>query len=277
MKKMYCALPTAFILILATAVFGQRGLQWRGSGGWGPGEQYGKMYDVNTVETISGEVLAVETFTARKGIADGVHLTLKTEQKNVTVHLGPAWFVEQQDTKITPKDQIEVTGSKISYEGRPVLVAAQIIKNDETLTLRSETGYPAWAGWRAANRRGPRGMGKGMARAGRNEYDPATVKTITGTVLEVEKHSAQKGNFMGFHLKFKTDDGEYNVYLGPEWFMNSQKLKFAANDQLEVTGSFVSKDGQQAIIAREIKKGTEVLNLRNEIGKPVWSGGCCKS
>ena len=60
MKKMYCALPTAFILILATAVFGQRGLQWRGSGGWGPGEQYGKMYDVNTVETISGEVLAVE-------------------------------------------------------------------------------------------------------------------------------------------------------------------------------------------------------------------------
>jgi hypothetical protein len=31
-----------------------------GGGGWGPGSQYGRMYDPKTVETVAGEITKVE-------------------------------------------------------------------------------------------------------------------------------------------------------------------------------------------------------------------------
>jgi hypothetical protein len=47
---------SALILIFATESFAQRGMKWKGSGGWGIETQYGRMYDPKTVETIVGEV-----------------------------------------------------------------------------------------------------------------------------------------------------------------------------------------------------------------------------
>src|SRR5690242_11497452 len=88
------------------------GMRWRGSGGWGPGNAYGKMYDPKTVETISGEVVKVDTITPLKGMSGGVHMTVKTDGEQVSVHLGPAFYVENQDVKIEPKDKVEVKGSK---------------------------------------------------------------------------------------------------------------------------------------------------------------------
>ena len=35
------------------------GMMWRGSGGWGPGSPYNRMYDPKTVETMTGEVVSV--------------------------------------------------------------------------------------------------------------------------------------------------------------------------------------------------------------------------
>jgi hypothetical protein len=41
------------------------------------------------VQTIQGEVIAVERVTPVKGMSHGVHLMLKTEKETVSVHLGP--------------------------------------------------------------------------------------------------------------------------------------------------------------------------------------------
>jgi len=49
---------------------------------------------------------------------------------------------------INPKDKIEVKGSRISFENKPAIIAAEIKKSDEILTLRNESGFPAWSGWR---------------------------------------------------------------------------------------------------------------------------------
>src|SRR5512144_3406774 len=40
-----------------------QGMKWRGSGGWGPGTAYGRMYDPKTVETVTGEVVKVDRIT----------------------------------------------------------------------------------------------------------------------------------------------------------------------------------------------------------------------
>lgn len=125
-----------------------QGFRWRGGGGWGPGGQYGRLYDVKSVETVSGEVTGMEEMTPFKGMGRGVHLMLETDKESISVHLGPAWYVERQDTEITVGDKIEVKGSRIAYEGKPAIIAAEIRKGDEVLTLRDASGIPMWAGWR---------------------------------------------------------------------------------------------------------------------------------
>jgi hypothetical protein len=107
-----------------------------------------RMYDPKTVETIRGEVVSVETFTPVSGMSEGVHLMVKTDKETVSVHLGPEWYLQNQDTKIESKDTVEVKGSRITFDGKPAIIAAEIKKGEEVLKLRDASGYPAWSGWR---------------------------------------------------------------------------------------------------------------------------------
>lgn len=136
------------IILIATESFAQKGLGWKGSGGWGMGTAYGKMYNPKTVETINAEVVSIDKITPMRGMSYGVHMTVKTDKETISVHMGPAWFIENQDVKIEPKDKVEVKGSRITFEGKPVLIAAEVKKGDEMLKLRDESGFPAWSGWR---------------------------------------------------------------------------------------------------------------------------------
>ena len=45
--------------------------------------------------------------------------------------MGPGWFIENQDIKIEPKDKVEVKGSRITFEGKPAIIAAEVKKGDE--------------------------------------------------------------------------------------------------------------------------------------------------
>ena len=151
MKKNISILTAAIsilILLFAAEAFAQKGMGWKGSGGWGMGTAYGKMYNLSTVETISGEVVSVDKITPTKGMSYGIHMTVKTDKETISVHMGPGWFIENQDIKIEPKEKVEVKGSRITFEGKPALIAAEVKKGDETLKLRDDNGFPAWSGWR---------------------------------------------------------------------------------------------------------------------------------
>ena len=128
----------------------QRGpaMMWRGSGGWGSGTQYQRMFDPKSVETISGEVTSVDRITPAKGMAGGVHLNVKTDKETISVHVGPSWYLENQDVKIAAKDKVEVKGSRIIFAGKPAIIAAEVKKGDEVLKLRDDAGFPAWIAWR---------------------------------------------------------------------------------------------------------------------------------
>jgi hypothetical protein len=149
MKKIATAVMVVGVstLLLTTGGLAQ-GFRWRGGGGWGADGQYGRLYDAKTVETVSGQVVSIEQMTPMKGMGRGVHLNLKTDKETIDVHLGPVWYVEHQDTKLAPKDKIEVKGSRITYQGEPAIIAAEIHKGDEVLMLRDANGIPMWAGWR---------------------------------------------------------------------------------------------------------------------------------
>jgi hypothetical protein len=101
-------------------------------------------------------------------------------------------------------------------------------------------------------------------------YDPKTVETIEGKVLSVEKMQ-QRGR--GVHLLLQTDKETVAVHLGPSWYIDKQTPKIETNDTITVTGSRVTVGAKPAIIAAQVKKGTETLKLRDENGIPVWRRG----
>lgn len=120
----------------------------QGGVGWGPGSAYGRLFDPATIETVRGEVTAVDLVNPRKGMACGVCLTLRTEAESLTVHLGPEWHISRQEVGLDVHDQVEVTGSRIHFKGEPVIITAKLRKGDETLVLRDARGVPVWSGWR---------------------------------------------------------------------------------------------------------------------------------
>jgi hypothetical protein len=106
------------------------------------------MYDTKTVETISGSVISVEQILPDKNMSSGIHLLLVTEKGSVSVHLGPAWYIDNQDTQIRNGDNVLITGSNVTYNGDQVIIAREVTKGDQVLKLRDENGYPLWSGWR---------------------------------------------------------------------------------------------------------------------------------
>ena len=154
MKRLGTLIALIFILsvFLASESFAQRGMGWKGSGGWRQGSRYGRIYDSKTVETFSGEVISVEQVTPFRGMCNGVHLIVKRDKETVSVHLGPFWYIENQGIHIKPGDQVEITGSRVTIEGNPAVIAANVKIGDDTLKLRDENGIPAWSGWRRGRR-----------------------------------------------------------------------------------------------------------------------------
>jgi len=148
-RKINVALISSLILILSCSdALAQRGLNRKASGGWGRGSANGRMYDTNTVETLNGTVTTVERITQTRRMYCGIHLMLKTNDEEMGVHLGPAWFIDSLDISIEQNDTLKVTGSRITYDGKPALIAANVDRGDQILILRDEIGIPVWSGWR---------------------------------------------------------------------------------------------------------------------------------
>ncbi len=137
-RKFY--LTAALVLFFAGNIYSQNG--------WGPGSSYNSMYDTKTVETISGSVISVQQILPDKNMSSGIHLLLVTENGSVSVHLGPAWYIDNQDTQIRNGDNVLITGSKVTYNGDQVIIAREVTKGDQVLKLREDNGYPLWSGWR---------------------------------------------------------------------------------------------------------------------------------
>jgi hypothetical protein len=101
-------------------------------------------------------------------------------------------------------------------------------------------------------------------------YDPASEVTLGGMITGVVATTAADGT-VGVHLNLATARKEVvKVHLGPAMFIGMNDGFFLAEDQVEVTGAFVSHDGQTALWARTITKNGKTLTLRNADGVPRW-------
>ncbi len=149
MKKLKAASFVVVLLTVAAMAAAQPWQGWKGSGGWGMGGGYNRMYDPFKAETVSGEVASVEQITPMRKMGAGIGLKLNTGKETLLVHLGPQWYIERQDMKIRAGDKVEIKGVKAVRMGQDVFIAAEVKKDGETLKLRDDAGFPAWAGCRS--------------------------------------------------------------------------------------------------------------------------------
>jgi hypothetical protein len=119
-------------------------LLWHGTGGWGDKNAYCALYDPKTVETVSGTVVSTDNITPMPGMRPGVELQLRTAKNLIPVHLGPLWYLENQDVDLKPNDVVDVTGSRIFCVNQDVIMANEVRHGDKTIKLRDPKGHPLW-------------------------------------------------------------------------------------------------------------------------------------
>lgn len=122
---------------------GDRGVM----GGWQTNSKYNDLFKKNSIERIEGTIVRTDTVTPMRGMDPGVVIVVKDGDRNIPVHLGPEWFIRHQQDKFTDGDRVQVTGSRVDLDGKPVVLATQVRMGGRTLTLRNENGVPVWDGW----------------------------------------------------------------------------------------------------------------------------------
>lgn len=97
-------------------------------------------FDANTVVTMYGTVTAVERPEHAPGLT-GVHLKVQVGRQTLTVHLGPSDFVDGK-LAFTAKDAVQFTGSSVTWNGQPTVLATVVTRGATTVRLRQDDGTP---------------------------------------------------------------------------------------------------------------------------------------
>jgi hypothetical protein len=118
--------------------------------------------------------------------------------------------------------------------------------------------------------RGSGGWGMGTPYQG--VYNPATQETIAGEVIGIEKTVPMRRMNEGLALVVKTEKETVIVHLGPTWYLERLDAKIVNGDQVEIKGARTTLAGKPILLAAEVKKGDNVLVLRDAAGVPVWAG-----
>ncbi|MDA8098846.1 MAG: hypothetical protein M0042_04405 [Nitrospiraceae bacterium] len=117
--------------------------------------------------------------------------------------------------------------------------------------------------------KGCRNGSAGMSRM----YDASKAETVKGEVTAVETYQGGRRGGQGVVVTLKSGPETMDVHLGPQWYLDRQaNLSVKAGDSIEVTGVRTVRRGDEIFLAGEVKKGGEVLKLRDEKGYPLWAG-----
>ena len=115
--------------------------------GWGRNSPYCNLYTTGEVTMYSGEVVEIGHFYPENGASYGVELTVRTTKGLVVIHLGPNRYMERQRIQFTIGDEIKVLGALVDFDGRSVVMAREVEKGNEKLSLRDKMGRPVWRRW----------------------------------------------------------------------------------------------------------------------------------
>ncbi len=111
---------------------------------WVLGSQYQRLFDARTMKTVQGRVLRIEPFCPGSGRFSGIQLVLELDRKQLAVHLGPQWYVEDQSLPLAYNDVVKASGSMVTFAGAPAMMATEISTAEGSMLLRNADGTAFW-------------------------------------------------------------------------------------------------------------------------------------
>lgn len=96
----------------------------------------------------------------------------------------------------------------------------------------------------------------------------SAVDKFKATVTRVDR--IRMPNETQIQLIVDTDQGEKKVIVGPARFVDQSKVKVQSGDKIEIYGYVVRANGDEVIIASEIKKNGNSLKLLDDKRQPLW-------
>ena len=103
-----------------------------------------------------------------------------------------------------------------------------------------------------------------------------TAATVDIIVIVVDQKQVAKGSPLnGSHLIVKPETAKsendcIDVYLGPADYLKDFEVRFSKGDRLQVVGAKVKFGGGTMVLAREVRRDTTTLYLRDAKGAPYW-------
>jgi hypothetical protein len=141
-KGLPCLL-VCFVLLLSNALAQEKS----DLTGWEKDSAYSKFYNVSEFDDFKGVVEEVIDITPLPGMAPGVGLKVKDQDKEmVEVHLGPKSFVKVDGLAVKKGDKVKIKGVWAAISGKDVFLASKVKKGEdiEIKMRRTKDGVPFW-------------------------------------------------------------------------------------------------------------------------------------
>jgi hypothetical protein len=100
-------------------------------------------YDLATETKLKGVVEEMKFIPPTAGKPVG-YLVVKSGADSVEVFLGPKSFLDDMGASFKSGDEVEIAGSKVKQNGADMILAREVAKGNDVLTLRFKDGKPAW-------------------------------------------------------------------------------------------------------------------------------------
>jgi DNA/RNA endonuclease YhcR with UshA esterase domain len=102
-------------------------------------------YDPATEAVFKGTVQEVRDRQCPVSGGIGSHVILKLENgTTIEVHLASKKFVDEYELVFNVGDQLEVTGSKVIFEGVETIFAREVKRGNDVFVFRDKDGKPVW-------------------------------------------------------------------------------------------------------------------------------------
>ena len=102
-------------------------------------------YDPATEAVFKGTVQEVRDRQCPVSGGLGSHVILKLENgSTIEVHLASKKFVDEYELVFNVGDQLEVTGSKVTFEGVETIFAREVKRGNDVYVFRDKNGKPVW-------------------------------------------------------------------------------------------------------------------------------------
>jgi len=102
-------------------------------------------YNAATESVFKGTVQEVRNRECPVSGGLGSHVILKLDDgSTIEVHLASTKFVKTYDLTVKVGDRIEVTGSKVQFEGVDTIFAREVKRGDDVFVFRDKDGKPVW-------------------------------------------------------------------------------------------------------------------------------------